>query len=341
MDGRLTPSPRFDAPPAPLRARAVSLQARREIPLIDLRDFTEGGAATRGRFIDVLGDSLRDTGFVRLTGHPVSADKTGPAYAAAKAFFALPNEVKQRYHVAGGGGERGFTPFGAEHAKDSPTPDLKEFWHTGRELPEDHPLRPLYPPNLWPREVPNFRPAMLDLYDSLEGTAMSLLRAIATWLGYAPDMLTEIAEHGNTILRALHYPALRDCDYIPGAVRAAAHEDINFITLLVTSTSDGLQILTRDGEWLPVNAGPGEIIADSGDMLSRITNTFLPATTHRVINPGDGNQERYSMPFFVHPRPDSLLRVLPSCRGPNLPAPMPDITGYGFLSERLRELGLA
>ena len=320
--------------------RPVRLSARREIPLVDLRDFLHGSRATRGRFIDVLGDSLRDTGFVRLTGHPVTPDQTGPAYAAARDFFAQPVPNKLRYNVSGGGGERGYTPFGAEHAKDSPTPDLKEFWHTGRELPEDHPLRSLYPPNLWPAEVPNFKPAMLDLYGVLEETAMSLLQAIAMWLGYAPDMLTEIAEQGNTILRALHYPALRDCDYIPGAVRAAAHEDINFITLLVTSTTDGLQILTREGEWLPVNAAPGEIIADSGDMLSRITNTFLPATTHRVVNPADGNQERYSMPFFVHPRPDSLLRVLPSCRGPHLPPPAADITGYGFLTERLRELGL-
>jgi isopenicillin N synthase-like dioxygenase len=312
----------------------------RQVPLVDLRDYTDGDEARRTAFVAALGAAFKELGFVRVTGHRVTSALTQPAYDAAQAFFAQPVSLKRRYFVRGGGGERGYTPFGAEHAKDAPTPDLKEFWHTGRELPPGHPLAHLYPPNLWPAEVPAFQAAMLDLYGSLETSARVLLRAIATWLGESPSLLTDLTDNGNTILRALHYPALREVENIPGAVRAAAHEDINFITLLITSTASGLEILTREGDWLPVNAEPGEIIADAGDMLSRITNGFIPATTHRVTNPGDGNEARYSLPFFVHPRPDSVLRVLDSCRGPGFPEPLPDITGYAFLTERLRELGL-
>ena len=277
---------------------------------------------------------------MRVAGHSVTPEKTGPAYHAAKALFTLPEEVRRSYVVPGGAGERGYTPFGAEHAKDNPTPDLKHFWHTGRELPAGHPLRAAYPENRWPGEVPGFRYAMLELYGALEQASEVLLRAIALYLGEPEDTLLKLAHNGNSVLRALHYPALDGVEVPEGAVRAAAHEDINLITLLVTSTASGLELLTRDDRWLAVNAEPGEIVADSGDMLSRVTNGFLPATTHRVVNPTGDRDERMSMPFFVHPRPESVLRVLDSCRGAGWPEPPPDITGYAFLRERLEELGL-
>jgi isopenicillin N synthase-like dioxygenase len=312
----------------------------REVPLVDLHDYTDGDALSRARFVQEVGDAMRELGFVRVAGHQVGPALTGPAYAAAQQFFALPVEEKRRCLVHGGGGERGYTPFGGEHARDNPTPDLKEFWHTGRELDPGHPLAALYPPNVWPLQPDCFRPAMLSLYEALERCAVVLLEALSIYLQQPPDTLSRLTDTGNTILRALHYPALRDIDYVPGAVRAAAHEDINFITLLVTSTSDGLELLTREGGWLPVNARPGEIVADIGDMLQRLTNGFLPSTTHRVVNPKNGNEARYSLPFFVHPRPDSVISVLRSCRGPGFPTPPPDITGHAFLQERLRELGL-
>ncbi len=312
----------------------------RAVPLVDLADFRSDDPGRQAAFVGALGHAIQGLGFVRVTGHGISPDLVEPAYGAARTFFAKPEEAKRRYFVQGGAGERGYTPFGGEHAKDNPVPDLKEFWHTGRELPAEDPLRPVYPPNLWPDEVPDFQPAMLALYDALEGCSVLLLRALARYLGEDEDRFTRITEKGNTILRSLHYPAVEPGSVAEGAVRAAAHEDINFINLLIAATSSGLEILTRDGEWMAVNAQPGEIVADAGDMLHRVTNGVIPATTHRVVNPDESGEERFSMPFFVHPRPDSLLKVLERFTGPGYPEPPAEITGYAYLQERLRELGL-
>lgn len=308
------------------------------VPVVDLRDYND--PSKRSAFIQTLGNAIQQLGFVRVKGHNVDPSVTTPAYKVAKDFFALPEKLKEQYVVAGGAGQRGYTPFLAESAKGSKLPDLKEFWHVGRELPESDPLHFIYQPNCWPEEIPPFKKAMLDLYDELEICSNVLLEAIATFLEQPKDCFTKLTDKGNTILRSLYYPALIDRKAIPGAVRAAAHEDINFITLLITSTSSGLQLLTRDGNWLDVNAEPGEIVADAGDMLSRVTNGFIPATTHRVINPDDSSSARYSMPFFVHPRPQAMLSVLPSCVGEGFPTPPADITGIDFLEERLKELGL-
>lgn len=311
-----------------------------EVPKVDLRDYTHGDAPRRARFVQALGEAISSLGFVRVAGHEVVPDLIEPAYQASRAFFSLPEPVKERYWLPRGGGERGYTPFGFEHAKDQAQPDLKEFWHVGRELPAGHPLAAVYPRNLWPAEVPEFRRRLLSVYEALDRVGHALLQSLALYLGEPADRFTSLTTEGNTILRPIHYPPVRGEHYIPGAVRAAAHEDINFITLLMTSTSAGLELLTRDGRWMPANAEPGEILADTGDMMSRVTNGVLPATTHRVINPPDGNSDRLSMPFFVHPRPDAVLSVLERFRGPAYPPPAPDITGYGFLRQRLREIGL-
>ncbi len=310
------------------------------VPLVDLRDFLSGDAARRDAFVQSAGAAIQALGFVRVTGHDVLPDVIEPAYAAARAFFSLPEADKDRYHVAGGAGERGYTPFGFEHAKGQSTPDMKEFWHVGRELPAGHPLARVYPANLWPAEVPAFRPAMLAVYARLDRVASALMQALALFLGEPADRFTSLTDDGNTILRPIHYPPLDAEHFIPGAIRAAEHEDINFITLLMSSTSAGLELLTRDGQWVAANAQPGEILADTGDMMSRVTNGVLPATTHRVVNPDDGNTDRLSMPFFVHPRPDAVLSVLERFRGAGYPPPAPDITGYGFLRQRLRDIGL-
>ena len=306
------------------------------VPVIDLQDFY----TNRDDFVQVLGNAIKELGFVRVKGHNVTSLITNPAYQKAKEFFALPEAKKIQYKIIGGAGQRGYTPYLSESAKNSHVPDLKEFWHIGRELAEEHRLHAIYPPNVWPTEIEGFRTAMLALYDALEECSNILLRGPALFLGQEEDHFTSITKEGNTILRSLYYPALKDRKPVPGAIRAAAHEDINFITLLITSTSSGLQLLTREGEWLDVNAQPGEIVADSGDMLSRVTNGLIPATTHRVINPNSSNSERYSLPFFVHPRPQSLLSVLDNCKGEGFPVPPPDITGIDFLNERLQELGL-
>ncbi len=317
----------------------MSGDTKQGVPLVDLHDWT-AGPERRAAFIETTGSAIQRLGFLRVTGHEVQADVMDPAYAAARAFFALPDDVKARYNIKGGKGQRGYTPFGAEHAKDNPAPDLKEFWHVGRELPADHPLMKAYPANVWPAEIDGFRDRMLALYAELERVSVVLLKALALYLGEEEDTLVEPTIIGYTVLRALRYPPLEGIVVLAAGVRAAAHEDINYITLLITSTASGLELLTREGRWMAVNAAPGEIVADSGDMLHRVTNGVIPATTHRVVNPDDASQERMSMPFFVHPRPEAVLSVLPSCRGEGLPTPPPDITGQAFLDERLAEIGL-
>lgn len=308
------------------------------IPVIDMRDWEHPDR--RRDFIATLGSALETYGFVRVTGHVVDPALVQSAYARLGAFFDRPMESKRDYYLEGTQGQRGYTPFRMEHAKDQDLPDLKEFWHVGRELEPDHPLASTYTANVWPDGIEGFRPTLLNVFDALEQCAHKLLDALDKYLGNPAGTLRKMTVDGNTILRALHYPALDDHTHIPGAIRAAAHEDINLITLLITSTASGLQLLRRDGTWMNVDAQPGEIIVDSGDMLARITNGLLPATTHRVVNPDDGGARRFSLPFFVHPRPDVNLRVFDQCTGSGFPRPKPDILAMDYLQQRLAAIGL-
>ncbi len=293
----------------------------------------------RRDFISTLGQALETYGFVRVRGHDVQPELVQRAYDRLTAFFDQPMAEKRKLYLQGMQGQRGYTPFRMEHAKDQHLPDLKEFWHVGREFDGDNPLAKVYSPNVWP-EIEGFRSVLLEVYSALEACALDLLDALDKYLGNPDGTLRGMSVEGNTILRALHYPALDDHTVIPGAIRAAAHEDINLITLLITSTASGLQLLRRDGSWMDVNAEPGEIIVDSGDMIARVTNGVLPATTHRVVNPADGGARRFSLPFFVHPRPDVVLSVFEKCRGPGFPKPKPDITADDFLKNRLAAIGL-
>jgi len=318
------------------------------IPTVDLADYTAGDPSSRTKMIRTLGDSLQEFGFLNVEGHGIDRGLIRRTYDLWKRFFELPDEVKRRY-VVGVGGARGFTPFGIEHAKGNTQPDLKEFWHVGQVaeaaagLPPGHPARESYPPNLWPAEIPELAAATRELYRRLEDCAAVLLEALAEHFSLPRETFAAMMKNGNSILRVLHYPAVAagSGGVGPGAVRAAAHEDINLITLLCEATDSGLEILTRDGEWLPVAAGEGQIVVDAGDMLSRATNEVVPATTHRVINPPSGEaRERYSMPFFVHPYSACPLDVMERFVSPENPAKFPPITAGAFLDQRLREIGL-
>lgn len=308
------------------------------IPTIDLNDYTAGDDAARARIVRTLGEGLREFGFLNVEGHGIDASLIRGTYDLWQRFFELPEEVKRRYAVAEGGA-RGFTPFGVEHAKDNPVPDLKEFWHIGQELPEEHPFRSEYPPNVWPGEIPELRDPTVRLFKSLERVAENILRALAEHFELPRETFASMMAWGNSILRVIHYPPVSP-DQIP-AVRASAHEDINLITLLCEATESGLEIFTREGEWLPVETGEGQIVIDAGDMLSRVTNREVPATTHRVVNPGEGaNRDRYSMPFFVHPYSACDLTILDRFTSEENPPKYPPITAGAFLEERLREIGL-
>ncbi|MBV2209403.1 MAG: isopenicillin N synthase family oxygenase [Thermomonas sp.] len=312
------------------------------IPTFDIRQFTHPASpAERQAFVDALGAAYREWGFAGIRNHGIPQTQIDEAYATFKAFFALPDEVKKHYHVAGGGGARGYTPFGVETAKGSKYFDLKEFWHIGREIGEDSKYRDTMPPNLWPVEVPEFKRVGYGLYQSLDALGSQVLSALALHIGLPEHYFADKTNSGNSILRPIHYPPITTDD-IPN-VRAGAHEDINLITLLVGASAEGLEVLSHQGEWVPFTADADTIVVNIGDMLQRLTNHVYPSTTHRVVNPpGDkARQPRYSTPFFLHPNPDFLIDVLPSCVSPENPSRYPEpITAEGYLQERLREIKL-
>lgn len=315
--------------------------SQRRVPLVNLSDYRHGTAREREAFVRTFGEGLREFGFVSVEGHGVDSDLIRRTYADVARFFALPVKVKKKYEVEGGGGQRGYTGFGKEHAKNRTIGDLKEFWHVGRELPPGHKHLSAYGHNIWPTEVETFKENTLALFDALDAAAKVMLRALADWFGVPQETFAEMAEDGNSILRCIHYPPLGS-QFEPGAVRAAEHEDINLITLLCEATASGLEILTRDGEWIAVDTKPGQIVVDSGDMLQRVTNDVIPSTTHRVVNPRTPEEDvtRYSMPFFVHPYPECSLKPLPVTETKDNPARYPEITADQFLRQRLREIGL-
>jgi isopenicillin N synthase-like dioxygenase len=307
------------------------------IPTLDIRRYD----GDRTRFVDELGAAYREWGFCGIRGHGIAPALIDNAYDAFKRFFALPTEVKMKYHLKGKGGARGYTPFGIETAKDSRYPDLKEFWHIGREIARDSRYAAVMDPNVWPEEVPGFREYGYGLYSALDGLGTRVLRGLALHIGLPERFFDDKTNFGNSILRPIHYPPITQPE-IPN-VRAGAHEDINFITLLVGASAAGLEVKSRKGEWVPFTADADTIVVNIGDMLQRLTNHVYPSTTHRVVNPPgeQARKPRYSVPFFLHPNPDFLIDVLPSCIDEVHPLRYPQaITAHDYLQERLREIKL-
>ena len=310
--------------------------AERKVPELSLLSYSNGSSNDKALFVDQLFRGIQEYGFVVLTDHTVEQAKVDLAYDYVHEFFQLPEATKLKYYDANIAGQRGLTPFKVERAKDNPNPDLKEFWHVGRELAAGSPYKGIYPDNLWPAEIPDFKPAFLELYQAMDATSVLLLEALGEALEVPPGFFKDMVRDGNSVLRTIHYPPTTGED-TQNSIRAAAHEDINLITMLVGATSSGLQLLDRDGSWLDVTSAPGQIVVDTGDMMSRLTNNVLPATTHRVINPENDGERRYSMPFFVHPHSEAMLSCLPSCVGEG--RKFEDIKSGDFLAQRLKENG--
>lgn len=306
-----------------------------EVPLVSLAD----QASDPQGFAAALGGSFERFGFAMVSDHGIPQDLIDRAWAMTKAFFDLPEDVKRRYFVAGGGGARGYTPFKTEIAKGATHVDLKEFWHIGRELPSGHRFSELMAPNIWPDQPAGFRETFIELFAAFDTAGDKLLSAIAVHLGLAPDWFDHAVKDGNSVLRLLHYPPVTED--APN-VRAGAHEDINLITLLLGAEEAGLELLDKDGEWLPVKPPEGAMVVNVGDMLQRLTNHVLPSTTHRVVNPPVERRghSRYSMPFFLHPAPDFLIKALPQTVTAESPEREPPITAHDYLAERLAEIGL-
>ena len=306
-----------------------------EVPLVSLAD----QASDPQGFAAALGGSFERFGFAMVADHGIPQDLIDRAWAMTKAFFDLPEDVKRSYFVAGGGGARGYTPFKTEIAKGATHVDLKEFWHIGRELAAGHRFSELMAPNIWPDQPEGFRETFVELFAAFDTAGDKLLSAIAVHLGLAPDWFDHAVADGNSVLRLLHYPPVTED--APN-VRAGAHEDINLITLLLGAEEAGLELLDKDGEWLPVKPPEGALVVNVGDMLQRLTNHVLPSTTHRVVNPPVARRDhsRYSMPFFLHPAPDFLIKALPQTVTAANPEREPPITAHDYLAERLAEIGL-
>jgi isopenicillin N synthase-like dioxygenase len=291
-------------------------------------------------FAQAIGQSFERFGFAVVADHGIPADLIAEAEAKSKAFFALPEEVKRGYRIEGGGGARGYTAFRVETAKDHKEADLKEFWHVGRELAAGHPYAKDMAPNVWPKEVADFREVYLRLFDAFDAAGLRILSAIARYLKLDPHFFDDTVKDGNSVLRLLHYPPIGPD--APG-IRAGAHEDINTITLLLGAEEGGLELLDKSGEWLAVGIAPGELVVNIGDMLQRLTNKLLPSTSHRVMNPPPERRgfARFSMPFFLHFRPDYLIETLPETITADRPNQFPEpITAHEFLQQRLREIKL-
>jgi isopenicillin N synthase-like dioxygenase len=304
------------------------------IPTLSLRE------ADSTAFVRDLGAAYEQHGFVILTDHGMPQELIDRFLGLYKTFFAWPEDAKRRYHVPGGGGARGYTPFGIETAKGATHHDLKEFWHVGRELPEGHAYRKYMADNVWINELTGFRDTSIEMFETFDSTGRRILRAIAAILNLPADFFEDKVQLGNSVLRVIHYPPMPPQP--TDSVRAGAHEDINVITLLLGAEEPGLQVLSKRGEWLEVNPSPGSMVVNVGDMLQRLTNGTLRSTSHRVINPKSdrARHARYSMPFFLHFNPDFPIAALPSCVGPGKPEPLPPILAEEYLQERLREIKL-
>jgi len=314
------------------------------LPVLDLRSFMQGTPAQRQAFVEGLGSAFSEIGFALIENHLVLADLQQRMYEKVEAFFALSPEVKAKYIVPGTAGQRGYTPPNQEHAKGRTIPDLKEFFHIGPEITDtEDPLYHRLPRNVWVEEVPGLRETFLEAYEKFMETGRALLRAIALYLGLEEDYFEPRIKNGPSLLRLLHYYPLREGMEIPeGATRAAEHEDINLITLLIGASAEGLEVLTKDGRWLAPTVAPHQMVINVGDMLQRLTNNRLRSTTHRVVLPPPEKRHlpRYSIPFFLHPRPEVSLACLPSCIDEAHPKAYPDATAEEYLNERLVELGL-
>lgn len=314
-----------------------------EIPSLDLADFTSGDTQRKNKFVQQLGSAYNNIGFVAIKNHYLTDELSAKLYSTIKKFYALPDAVKQKYEILGLAGQRGYISKGKEHAKGRNTGDLKEFYHVGQEVLDNDPIKKEYPDNVWPAELPEFQEIALDVYKRLEKTGVQMLKAIALYLNLPENYFDDKVHHGNSILRPIHYFPIEDPDSVPeDAVRAAEHGDINLITLLMGASADGLQVLRRDGKWIPITALPEQLVVNVGDMLERLTNKKLKSTIHRVVNPPRHlmNTPRYSIPFFMHPRSEMDLTALSSCVDAQHPKLWDDITAGEFLNQRLREIGL-
>jgi isopenicillin N synthase-like dioxygenase len=316
---------------------------KNKIAVVDYLDYSQGDEETRSKFVQEFGDSFSNMGFAIVRNHGVTEELKAQLFDVSKKFFALSDDVKRRYEDESNHGQRGYISKNKESAKGKDVPDLKEFYHIGQVVEDGDPIAAEYADNIFPDVIEDFERVTKQVYSTFENTGRNLLRAAAVYLGLEEKYFDDKIHNGNSILRLLHYYPVQDVSQIPeGAVRAAAHGDINLITLLMGGSAEGLQAQSLDGEWIPVSPKEDEIVINIGDMLARLTNNRFRSTQHQVITPDEASwtTPRYSTPFFLHPRSDMDLTCLDSCVSDENPKTYSDMTAGEFLTERLIELGL-
>jgi len=311
-----------------------------KIPTVDLKEFLSGDEKRKNRFVQEIGKAYQEIGFVALKGHFLNTNLMKALYDEVNKFFTLPIETKKKYEQLENGGQRGFTSFGKEHAKGRTVGDLKEFWHFGKHLNARSKYNGVYPENIIVEELPKFNNLGKKTYELLEKTGVYVLRALALFIGLNEFYFDEYVWEGNSILRTIYYPPISKDP--KEAVRAAAHTDINLITLLMGAQGKGLQVQNHEGEWIDAIASKDELMINVGDMLSRLTNNKLKSTIHQVVNPPqkEWGLPRFSIPFFMHPVNDMKLNCLKECMDEDNPKQFEDISSGEYLNQRLREIGL-
>jgi isopenicillin N synthase-like dioxygenase len=316
---------------------------KNKIAVVDYNNYTSGNETKRNNFIQEFGDSFSNMGFAIVRNHGVTKELKDKLFAVSKAFFELSTDEKRKYEDLALAGQRGYISKLRESAKGKSVPDIKEFYHVGQTVSDGDSIKNEYPDNIFPSEVLDFENVCQEVYETFEETGRNLLKATALYLGLDENYFKAKIHNGNSILRLLHYYPVQDLSQIPaGAVRAAAHGDINLITLLMGGSAEGLEAQSLDGQWIPVSPKDDEIVVNIGDMLARLTNNKFRSTQHRVISPKEESwlTPRYSAPFFLHPRSDMDLTCLESCISEENPKVYENMTAGEFLTERLIELGL-
>ena len=270
-----------------------------ELSYIDIKDGNKEA-------LEKLKSALTEYGFFTITGHGLSSDLLAKSYDLSKDFFNLPTDIKKNYAFPQNAGARGYTPFGKETALGEVTPDQKEFWHHGPCIDNSYDKR--IHTNISVEEMDHFNNNFDELFIAINTLGMDVLRVIAVILNKEPSFFDSWAIKGNSLLRLIHYPPVTDDS---NNLRARAHEDINLITLLVGAEESGLEVKSKKGEWIPIKASSNAIVCNIGDMMQLVTDGMLLSTTHRVINYSNSrSKSRYSMPFFLHPAPNIVLKSI-------------------------------
>jgi isopenicillin N synthase-like dioxygenase len=271
------------------------------IPKISLNNLLSNDSYS----LELLSSALKNHGFFIITDHSIPHDLFQEAYAFSENFFNLDASIKNNYSFRKNAGARGYTPFGKETALGETVPDLKEFWHHGPVVDDTYDHRIMK--NIYVNEIKEFNEVFDNLFAEMNNLGSTLLKSISLTLDLSPDFFTKSTSKGNSLLRLIHYPPSNN----ENMFRAREHADINLITLLIGANEPGLEVKDKSGKWIPVSSSFEDIVCNIGDMMQLITDKILKSTPHRVVKyKSDEIKSRYSIPFFLHPSPDTILKSI-------------------------------